>query len=270
MKMGCSVIRLYGRYLGISVRSQMEYRGSFIMQSIGHFLITCVEFLTIGMLFDRFGGIEGWTLPEVGLFYGMVNTAFALSDAAARGFDQFGTMVKSGDFDRLLLRPRSAALQVAGQELTLRRVGRLLQGLAVLAWSSVSLSIAWTPAKILFLAGTVLCGMCLFFGVIVLQATAAFWTVETLEMFNTLSYGGVQTGQYPLTIYQRWFQRFFTFVVPLAAVTYFPAVAILGRDDPLGTSRIFQHVVPLIGVAFLAVSLQAWKIGVRHYRSTGS
>jgi ABC-2 type transport system permease protein len=89
-------------------------------------------------------------------------------------------------------------------------------------------------------------------------------------VFNSLSYGGVQAGQYPLTIYSRWFQRFFTFVVPLAAVTYFPAVAILGRNDPLGTSRIFQHVVPLIGVAFLAVSLQVWKIGVRHYRSTGS
>jgi ABC-2 type transport system permease protein len=268
--MGCSGIKLYARYMGISVRSQMEYRGSFIMQSIGHFLITCIEFLTIGMLFNRFGGIRGWTLPEVGLFYGMTNTAFALGDAAARGFDVFGALVKSGDFDRILLRPRNAALQVAGQELTLRRVGRLLQGLAVLVWSSAMLSLSWTFGKVLLLTGAILCGMCLFFAVIVLQATAAFWTVETLEMFNTLSYGGVQTSQYPLTIYNRWFQRFFTFVVPLAAVTYFPAIAILGREDPLGTSGVFQHIIPFIGVAFLAVSLQVWKIGVRHYRSTGS
>jgi ABC-type uncharacterized transport system permease subunit len=34
-------------------------------------------------------------------------------------------MVKAGDFDRILLRPCSTVLQLLGQELTLRRVGRL-------------------------------------------------------------------------------------------------------------------------------------------------
>ncbi|MEE2831463.1 MAG: ABC-2 family transporter protein [Candidatus Latescibacterota bacterium] len=47
-----------------------------------------------------------------------------LIDATSRGFSSFETMVKSGDFDRLLLRPHSAALQLAGQELSLLRVGR--------------------------------------------------------------------------------------------------------------------------------------------------
>jgi ABC-2 type transport system permease protein len=252
------------------MQSQMEYRGSFIMQSIGHFLITCIEFASIWILFDRFGSIRGWTLPEVGLFYGLVNTAFAVSDAASHGFDMFASLVKSGDFDRLLLRPRGTALQVAGQELTLRRVGRLAQGLAVLGWSCARLSITWTIPKAALLIGAIACGACLFFGVIVLQATAAFWTTESLEMFNALSFGGVASTQYPLSIYRKWFQKFFTFAVPLAAVSYFPALAILGKDDPLGSSPLFQCLAPLIGVAFLAVSLQVWKFGVRHYRSTGS
>ena len=263
-------LKLYARYLGISVRAQMQYRASFIMLSIGHFLITGIEFATIWILFDRFGSLRGWTLAEVGLFYGIVNVAFALSDAASRGFDVFAAMVKNGDFDRVLLRPRDSALQVAGQELTLRRVGRLAQGLVVLAWSASRLGVAWTAARVLLVLETVACGACLFFGIVVLQATAAFWTTETLEMFNCLTYGGVQTTQYPLTIYRAWFRKFFTFGVPLAAVSYFPALAILGKDDPLGTSPLFQHLIPLAGVVFLAVSLQAWKIGVRHYQSTGS
>ena len=37
-------------------------------------------------------------------------------------------MVASGDFDRLLVRPRSTVLQLLGQELALRRLGRLVQG----------------------------------------------------------------------------------------------------------------------------------------------
>jgi ABC-2 type transport system permease protein len=40
-------LHLYMRYVGISVRSQMEYRGSFIMLSIGQFLVTAIEFASI-------------------------------------------------------------------------------------------------------------------------------------------------------------------------------------------------------------------------------
>jgi len=39
--------------------------------------------------------------------------------------------------------------------------------------------------------------------------------------------------QYPLAVYQRWFQRFFIYIIPLACVNYFPVLVILGRDDPL-------------------------------------
>ncbi len=105
---------------------------------------------------------------------------------------------------------------------------------------------------------------------IVLQATTAFWTIESLELFNILTYGGVETAQYPINIYRSWFRRFFTFVVPLACINYFPMHAFLGRIDPLGSTPLFQWLSPLLGVAFLLVSLQIWKIGVRHYCSTGS
>jgi ABC-2 type transport system permease protein len=263
-------LALYGRYLGVSIRGQMQYRASFAMLAIGHFLVTGIEFATVLILFDRFGGLHGWSLPEVGLFYGMVNTAFAVSDAAARGFDLFGGMVKSGDFDRLLLRPRSTALQVAGQELTLRRVGRLAQGLAVLGWSAAHLGVTWTAGRVLLTLAAIASAACLFAGIVVLQATAAFWTVETLELFNSFTYGGVATMQYPASIYRPWFRKFFTFVVPLAAVSYFPGLAIIGKADPLGTGRLFQSLAPLAGPAFLGVGLLAWRLGVRHYQSTGS
>ena len=126
------------------------------------------------------------------------------------------------------------------------------------------------PGRILLVAATIVSAACLFFGIIVLQATAAFWTVETLEMFNCLTYGGVQTAQYPIAIYRDWFRKFFTFVVPLAAVSYFPGLAVLGKADPLGTGRLFQCLAPIAGPAFLCLGLLVWRIGVRHYQSTGS
>ena len=263
-------LRLYFRYLGVSIRGQMQYRGSFVMMSIGHMVTISFEFLGIWVLFHRFGNLEGWSLAEVALCYGIVNSAFSLCDATTRGFDMFGQMVKSGDFDRLLLRPRSTALQLAGQELTLRRIGRLAPGLAVLVWSSNALDIVWSPEKIVLVVAAVVGGACLFSGILVLQATLAFWTTETLEIVNTITYGGVETAQFPLSIYRPWFRRFFTFVVPLATFSYFPAVAILDRGAGSGVPAVLQWCGPAAGLLFLACSLQVWKLGVRHYTSTGS
>jgi ABC-2 type transport system permease protein len=263
-------LRLYLRYVGISVRAQMQFRASFVMWAMGQFLVTGIEFLGIWALFDRFGRLSEWTLAEVALFYGIVNVAFALAEAFARGFDTFPGMVKSGEFDRILLRPRTTVLQLVGRELQLLRVGRLLQGMVVLLWAASALKMSWTLAKAALTLASILGGACLFSGLFVLQATLAFWTMETLEIVNTVTYGGVETAQYPLSIYRPWFRRFFTMVVPLACINYFPALAILEKADPHGGPAFLGWGAPAVGVAFLGVCLGIWRVGVRHYRSTGS
>jgi ABC-2 type transport system permease protein len=265
-----NALRLYGRYASISLRSQLEYRASFVMQAIGQFLITGMEFAGIWALFSRFGQIRGWTLAEIAFFYGMISISWSIADAFARGFDMFGNIVKYGEFDRLLLRPRSTVLQLFGHELTLRRLGRFLQGAAVLGFAITTLDLDWSADRVALLVMTVAGGGCLFIGLVILQATSAFWTTESLEVWNAFTYGGVTMSQYPVEIYRPWFRQFFTFGIPLACVNYFPGVAVLGRQDPIGTSITFQRLAPLAGPLFLLFALQVWKIGVRHYRSTGS
>lgn len=263
-------LRLYFRYAAISLSGQLQYRASVIMQSIGVLLITGIEFLGIVALFDRFGHVRGWQLPEIALFYGTMSISWSLCDGFARGFETFGQIVKAGDFDRLLLRPRSTVLQLLGHEVTIRRVGRLAQGILVLAYAVTSLDIEWSAARIALLAASIVGSVCMFLGLCILQATTAFWTTETLEVWHAFTFGGVTMSQYPMSIYRGWFRNFFTFVIPLTCVGYLPGVAILGREDPLGTPVIVQWLAPLAGPAFLLVALALWRIGVRHYRSTGS
>lgn len=266
-----NALRLYVRYASISIRSQMQYRASFVMLTFGHFVITGIEILAIWALFARFKSLRGWHLAEVALLYGLVHVAFALAEGVGRGFDLFPGTVRTGEFDRLLLRPVSTAFQVAAREIQLMRVGRLAQGLVVLLWAARALEVHWSVDRVALAGFTVLGGACLFVGLFVIQATLAFWTTESLEAMNTVTYGGVETSQLPLSIYRPWFRRFFTFVVPLACVSYFPALAILGRDDVhLGSPAWFRWSAPVVGVLFLVMALQVWRFGVRHYRSTGS
>lgn len=261
---------LYLRYISVSIRAQMQYKISFWLQILGQFLGTVIEFFGIWALFSRFNSIGTWTLSEVALFYGMINISFAFADAIGRGFDSFSKIIKNGDFDRLLLRPRTTALQLLGIEFTLKRIGRFSQGIVVIGWSLSTLHIPFTIQKFWLLSTSFIGGVALFVGIVIIQATLTFWTIESLEIMNILTYGGVETAQYPLSIYGKWFQRFFTFLIPLACVSYFPLLAVLEKESIFLVPLWFCYVSPIAGILFLIVALKLWKLGERYYCSTGS
>jgi len=266
-----NALRLYGRYVGASLRAQAQYPGATLLLTAGQFAATAVELLALFTLFHRFGEVKGWSFGEVALFYGLINVTFSIADLLTRGFDVFGTdFVRTGAFDRVLLRPRSATLQLLGYEVRLSRFGRMLQGLAVLMLATHTADIHWDPLAVAIAIWAVAGGIALFAGILMLQATLAFWTVESLEVANVLTYGGVQAAQYPLNIYADWFRRVLTFGVPLACVTYYPVLAILKRADPLGAPDWLLPLTPLAGFAFLAFAFLAWRGGVARYTSTGT
>lgn len=260
-------ISLYCTLIGASIKSQMQHRASFLLLTLSHFVSTFVEIFGIWVLFDRFKMVQGWTLLELAQIYGVIHMGFATSEALARGFDTFSQIVKNGDFDRLLLRPTGTLLQVATREVQIMRFGRFCQGLVVLIWSSVELGHSFFSMSTICILIALIGTTSLFYGLFVVQATLAFWTVETLELMNITTYGGVEAGQYPMSIYPWGFKLFFTLVIPLACVAYYPLATLFKHETlPLWLGM----AAPLAGVAFLCLACQFWKLGVRHYHSTGS
>ena len=84
-----NAIRLYGRYIGVSLRSQMQYPGSFLLTSIGAFVAPGIDFIAVWALFSRFRQIQGCHFGEVGLFYGVIGGAVAVADRRARAVRRF-------------------------------------------------------------------------------------------------------------------------------------------------------------------------------------
>ena len=263
-------LALYARYISISFKSQLQYRGSFILMAVGGFFANFVEFVGIWILFSRFGMLRGWTVGEVGLFYGMISVSFSVALALARGLDTFSLQVTSGDFDRILLRPRTTFFQVLAHDFQLVRVGRLGQGLFILIWATAILRIHWGAANAVLLMASVAGGVAMFTGLFVLQATMCFWSTQTLEAMNTFTDGGVETAKWPMSIYDGWFLKVFIYVIPLACVNYFPVMAILDKPDPLHFLSWLGWVSPGFGFIFFLATLLVWEFGVRHYRSTGT
>jgi ABC-2 type transport system permease protein len=260
---------LYWRYIGISVRSEMLYPSSFLLRLGSQFGVTVIEFAGVYVLFERFKHVRGWGFAEVALFYAIASIAFAIADGLSRGFDSMGPMlVKTGNFDRILLRPRSSALQITGREFALSSAGRLAQGAVALAVSIGLLKPAWNVADALLLAWSVAGGASLFFSLKMLEGVMSFWTTEGLEVANTLTYGGEAAAQYPLDIYAKWFRNFLLYFIPIGCSLYLPVALVLGHDT--GTLPWLAALAPATGFAFLGVSLAFWRFGIGHYTSTGS
>ncbi|WP_309709169.1 ABC-2 family transporter protein [Armatimonas sp.] len=261
------MLRVLLALMRASIRSQMQYKASFVLFSAGNFTAVAVEVIGLWGLFARFGNLPGWTLPQVAVLYAMVHLAFALAEAAGRGFDQFASVVRAGEFDRFLLRPHPTALLLAGQTFELSRIGRFLAGLVALGWGASNAGVHWDALKVATLIGAVLGGALIFYGILVMQAALCFITVESLEIVNALTYGGIMAAELPLTIYPKWIRLLFTYLVPIACMNYLPASVIFGHP---GASPWLALLGPVVGVAFLTLALQLWKLGERKYRSTGS
>ncbi len=266
------ILGSYYRLLGAQLRSQLQYRTSFILDVLGTGVITVVEFGAIALVFGRFGSVQGWTLGEVAFLYGLVELGFGLMDMVFAGFDpaHFGQEVRKGTFDRMLLRPLPVTAQVLGSDLTLRRVGPIFLGVGIFALALSLNPVAWTPLKVLYLPFVVL-GIILFFGgLFVLGSSLTFWTVESFEAMNILTYGSSELISYPMSIYEAWLRHIFTYVIPAIFLTYYPALYFLDRPDPFGFPAFSPFLAPLAGGLVFVAALGFWRFALTHYHSTGS
>ncbi len=263
-------LSLYFRLIGAQVRSEMQYRTSFIADLLGNLLVTGLDFAMVVILLNRFSTIGGWALAEVAFLYGTSAVSFSLAELCAGLFDDFDNLVVRGEFDRLLIRPLPTAFQMFSGAFQLRRFGRLLQGAAALGVAFWQLQPHWDAGRWLFF-GLMLGGGTLFFtAIFILGATSAFWSPQSNEVANIFTYGGQFMTSYPMHIYQAWLRSIFTFVIPMAFVNYYPALYLLGKADPFGLPAWTPFLSPLIALLVFRLSLAAWQMGVRRYQSTGS
>jgi ABC-2 type transport system permease protein len=264
--------RIYFRLLAAQLRSQMQFRVAMLLEIAATAIIMSLFFVSLALVMQRFGTIGGWTLAQVAFLWGLVEMSFGLMDMIFSGFDpaNFGRRIRLGTFDELLLRPVNLTIQVLGDQFILRRVGRILQGLAILFFAFSTGDIQWTVAKAAYLP-LVIGGLVLYFGgLFVVGATITFWTVESIEAVNILTYGGSEMLSYPMHIYPDVIRRTFTYLLPAALLNYYPALYFLDLPDPFGLPTWTRFVAPLVGLLFFGGALAFWRFGIRHYHSTGS
>ena len=261
--------RIYLRLVGGRMRSQLEYRTSLALQIVATALLTLLDFVMILVLFENVPTLDGWTVQEVALLYGLAAISFALTDLVVGHLDLFPEMIRDGSFDQILVRPLPSLLQVVASDFSLRRIGKVAQGIGVLAVALVAVDVDWSAGRVLMIPLAIVSGTLIYSGVWIGLATIAFWIVDAIEFVNAFTYGGNFLSGYPVTIFGRWLRNLVIFVIPIAFVSYFPALYVLDRPDDLDLPEALRYLSPVVAVVAAVVSLLVWENAVRHYRSAG-
>lgn len=258
-------MRLYARYFIIQLKGQMQYKASFFLTITGQFLTAFSVLLGIWFMLSRFHQVEGFTFSDILLCFAIVWMAYSLSETFARGFDHFAVMIGNGEFDRIMVRPRSTVLQVLGSRIEFTRLGRLIQAVFVFCYAIPASGVVWSADKIITLVLMILSGSLVFSGLFLIYAALCFFTTEGLEFINIFTDGGREFGTYPLVIYGSGVLKFFTYVIPMALFQYYPLLYLLGRTE----NKAYMFL-PLLAILFLVPCYALWRIGVKHFKSTGS
>lgn len=252
------------------VRSDWQYRTSFLLLMGSQAAVAITEVMAILIVVDVAPSLGGWTPNQILALYGLVFTAFGLADVVASAAGSVAGYVRSGEFDRVLLRPTPSLLQFLALEFQLRRLGKAIPPMVTLGVALSRSGLTWSPWSVALVVLSVTAGTAIFSALFIAAAALNFWIIDSSQATNAATYGSSTAAQYPLHLYPRAMRIGLGWLIPVAFVGYLPAIALFDAANPLNLPVGLAYAGLPVGVIALAASIWLWQAGVDHYQSTGS
>ena len=217
------------------------------------------------VVFGTRDAVEGWTFPEMLLVLGwFVALKGVLEGAVSPSLTAVIEHVRKGTLDFVLLKPADAQLLVSVAKLEPWRIVDLVGAGLIFAYAFGKLGRAPTAGEVLAAGAMLLGALLVLYSIAILVVSIAFFAVRVdnlLYLFQSV----FDVARWPSTIFRGFLAVLFTYVLPLALMTTYPALALLGR------LRLGTALGALAGtVAFAAFARAVWSLSIRKYTSASS
>jgi ABC-2 type transport system permease protein len=252
------------------LRSALQYRTDTFIVIAMALAFQGTGFAFAWVLLSRFESLAGWTLGQVAFLYGLRLIVHAVAGVLTGPFFGLESQVRSGEFDRYLIRPLSPLLQFMTQRVEISIFGDLLGGVAIFIAANQLVGLAWTPSAIGYLVLAIAGGALAEGAVRILIGALSFRFLASTSILYLADSVFSTFANYPLTIFGGILQFLFTFGLPLAFVAYVPATVLLDRTAELQVNPVLAYVAPAIGVLWIAIAVRVFNRELRNYQSAGS
>lgn len=255
-------MRLLGTQMRLSVLLAMQYRWEFFLDGLMSVFWTAIALVPLYLVFQERAVIAGWHYGEALVVVGW----FTLLDGVLKGAinPSLTTVIehiRKGTLDFVLLKPADAQFLVSTARFLPWRVTSVVAaGLVfVYAFDELGRTPSWQGviASVVMLSA----GLLVLYSLWILVVSVAFRAVR-IDNLRFLFEALFDVARWPASVFKGVLSFVFTFVIPLALMTTFPAEALLGTLSP---ERLVGGLVGAL--AFGAFARVVWQRSIRGYTS---
>lgn len=249
----------------ISAAQAIAYRADFLIEGVMAAAWMVVALLPYFVLYGDRKEVAGWDAPSalIVLAYFMGVRA-VLDGVVSPSLVDLVERIRSGAFDYVLLKPVDAQAMISASHYEPWKIFDLLGAVGLAVYAFWQRGAAPAPADLALGMALFVAGVLAMYSLWIVCASASFWVVR-LDNLTYLLGAIFDTARWPVQVFRGAWRFLFTFVIPVALMTTFPAMALLGR---LGARTA---LLTLAGtVVMLVISRLIWRSAIRSYTSASS
>jgi len=259
----------YGRLLWVQARASMaqsmQYRIDFLVQGFMSLFWLGWHLVPLLILYNVRDSVAGWDFDSALIVIGWFTALRGILDGAINpSLVDTVERIRMGTLDYVLLKPADAQFLVSTARFQPWKVVDLLGGIGLIAYAFTRIGRAPALADVGLAAVMMLASVLVLYALWMLVISAAFWVVR-LDNLTFMFSAVFDAARWPIHVFRGVWRFLFTFVLPLAVMTTFPAMALLGTLSPR------TAVLSLAGaLAFTILARAVWLIAISKYTSASS
>ena len=258
----------YARLLAIQLRASvlvaMQYRADFLLDGIVGAFWIATAIIPLYVVFQARPSIAGWSFGEALLVLGWFTFLDGvLEGAISPSLVSVVEAIRKGTLDFVLIKPADAQFLVSTARLQPWRGINVLTALLLFGWGFRRLGRIPSVGAVAMAALTTTSAIAVLYSLWILTVSAAFHVVRVDNLTHLFS-AIFDAARWPVNVFRGLVRFVFTFVIPLALMTTYPAQALLGTLAPS------TLVATLVGGGLaLGVSRIVWLASIAKYTSAG-
>lgn len=249
-----------------SIATSMQYRVDFLIEGAMSLYWLAWNLVPLLILYSGRDVIAGeWDFAAALIVIGWFTMLRGVLEGAINpSLVEVVQHIRTGTFDYVLLKPADTQFLVSTTRFEPWKLVDVLGGLGLVVYAFWRRGHAPALEDVALAAVMLASAALVLYSLWILVVSAAFWVVR-LDNLTYLFTAVFDAARWPVQIFRGIWRFLFTFVIPLALMTTFPAMAVLGRLD--ATTSI-ASLGGAVGFALLARTF--WLIAIRSYTSASS
>lgn len=264
-------ISLMGIYMKTTMKAWFQYPVDAVLRSLAVFLREATGIIVIYFTLLKFDSLNGWNMHEMLFLFSLLFLTYGIMILFFTGLRDFGEIVRNGNFDRFLLRPRGLLFQLIFVNADwFAAIGHGGLGIVLFALSASKVGICWNIWNTLYYLLAIIGGVLIQGAVFLIIATLNIYLLETNSLKELLYWNFRKFAGYPISIFHKAIQFCMIFIIPFAFVNYFPSQFLLRKPDIGQYPEVFFYLTPIVGGSWYILAYIFWRYSVRWYKSSGN